>query len=383
MQSIQPIQEIIAAADGPLAAYEALVAQEILRPDDGQAAIAQELQAFFKHLAEHEDGAKSGLRGFFSGRKKDIPKLCGLYVWGDVGRGKSMLMDLFYDKVEGVNKRRVHFHAFMQEVHSRIHSWRQLKPQADLIKWVAEELANEVQILCLDEMQVHDITDASILSRLFTLLFQQGVLVVFTSNRPPMELYKNGIQRDQFVPFIELIERHMNVLKIMSDTDYRLEQLRAIRQSFLYPLDAPAAEFLHSTYEALTQSQPSDPVTLEVHGRRILIEKTTRGVAWMTFAELCERPLGAADFLEIASVFHTVLLQDIPELSPEKRNEANRFVTFIDALYEHRVKLICTAAAPPEHLYPKGDGSFEFERTVSRLLEMQSERYMGLEHVSG
>ena len=382
MQSIQPIQEIIAAADGPLSAYDALVAQDILRPDDGQAAIAQGLQRFFEHLTERKDNAKSGLRGLFAGRKKELPELCGLYIWGDVGRGKSMLMDIFYDKVQGVNKRRVHFHAFMQEVHGRIHSWRKLKPKADLIQWVVEEMANEVQLLCLDEMQVHDITDASILSRLFTLLFQQGVLVVFTSNRPPMELYKHGIQRDQFIPFIELIERQMDVLKIMSDTDYRLEQLRAIRQSFLYPLDNTAAEFLHSTYEALTQAHPSDPVTLEVQGRRILVEKTTRGVAWMTFAELCERPLGAADYLEIASVFHTLLLQDIPELTPEKRNEAKRFVTLVDALYEHRTKLICTAAAPPEHLYPKGDGSFEFERTVSRLLEMQSERYMGLEHIS-
>lgn len=381
MQSIQPISEIINSATSPLTAYEALVQQEILRADEGQREAMALFQQFHEYIQSHKRNKPSALRAFFTG-KKTLPILCGVYLWGDVGRGKSMLMDIFYDKTNGINKRRVHFHAFMQEVHARMHSWRKLKPKADLLAWVVEEMAQEVDVLCLDELQVHDITDAAIISRLFTLLFLQGVLVVFTSNRPPIELYKNGIQRDQFLPFIELIDTHLNVLKIKSTTDYRLEQLRALRQSYLHPSGEDAADFLYSSYQALTQCHSSQPIMLEIQGRRIEVEKTACGVAWLTFAELCERPLGAADYLEIAITFHTLFLQDIPELGAEKRNEAKRFVTLIDALYEHKVKLICSAAAAPEHLYPSGDGSFEFERTVSRLLEMQSERYMSLEHVS-
>lgn len=382
MQSIQPISQIIQAAASPLAAYESLVKHEVLRADAGQREAMQLLQALYEQVQTEAAAAdKGGLFARFK-RPKAMPASCGLYLWGDVGRGKSMLMDIFYDKLHDVKKRRVHFHAFMQDVHARIHGWRKLKPKADLLALITDDMAREVDVLCLDELQVHDITDAAIVSRLFTLLFIRGVQVIFTSNRPPMDLYKNGIQRDQFVPFIELIERHLQVHKIRSDTDYRLEQLKSLRQSYLYPLDAEATEFLYNSFSALTQQQSCQSIFLQVHGRRLEIEKTACGVAWLTFAELCERALGAADYLELAAVFHTVILQDIPVLSAEKRNEAKRFVTLIDALYEHRVKLICTAAAPPEHLYPHGDGSFEFARTVSRLLEMQSQRYMMLEHVS-
>jgi cell division protein ZapE len=380
MQSVKPIQELINSAPNPLAAYEALVAAALLQPDAGQAEAAQLVNQFYDKLMTRPP-KKGGLLSRLSG-KRAMPTPCGLYLWGEVGRGKSMLMDLCYDKLHGITKRRVHFHAFMQEVHGRIHAWRQLKPKLDLVAWVAEEMAGECDCLCLDELQVHDITDAAILSRLFTLLFQQGVQVIFTSNRPPKDLYLHGIQREQFLPFIDLIERHCWVHKIKSNTDYRLQQLKALRQSYLFPHDAQAAEFLHSSYLALTQQHASQRVVLHVAGRALKIDKAAGGVAWCSFAELCERPLGAADYLEIAAIFHTLLLQEIPLLSPEKRNEAKRFVTLIDALYEHRVKLICTAAAPPEHLYPVGDGSFEFERTASRLLEMQSERYLAFEHVS-
>lgn len=383
MASIQPIKQLIERSDSPLSAYQALVAANLLRDDHGQAEAMQVLQRFYETLVARHDPRTSSWFSRLVHRTPTMPDDCGIYLWGDVGRGKSMLMDLFYDKLPIEKKRRVHFHAFMQEVHGRIHSWRQLKPKADLIKWVVEEMAQEVHVLCLDELQVHDITDAAIISRLFTLLFQYGVSVVFTSNRPPMDLYKDGIQRDQFLPFIDLIERRLDVLKIKSNTDYRLEQLRAIRETYVHPLGEKADDFIYRTYRTLTQDHSSDAITLHVKGRRIEIEKAACGVAWLTFAELCERPLGAADYLEISALFHTVLLQNIPILSPEKRNEAKRFVTLIDTLYEHKVKLICSAEAPPEALYPTGDGSFEFARTVSRLLEMQSERYMGLEHISG
>lgn len=386
MQSIKPLSDIISAASSPQAAYTALISAQRLQPDAGQAAAVALLDRYFVALQSGKTLRKRrSIAAFFARSKRNaaLPDQCGVYLWGDVGRGKSMLMDVFYDTLHSTPKKRVHFHAFMQDVHRRIHHWRQLKPKADLVSRVALEMAQEARLLCLDEMQVHDITDAAILSRLFTLLFQQGVQVVFTSNRPPTDLYKNGIQREQFEPFIALIEQHMNVHHIKSSTDYRLAQLRALRQSYLYPLDEGAAEFLYSSYQTLTQGQPSQPLTLEVQGRRIKIQKTASGVAWLTFAELCERPLGAADYLEIASMFHTLVLQDIPQLTPEKRNEAKRFVTLIDTLYEHRVKLICSAAAPPEFLYSKGDGSFEFERTASRLIEMQSERYLSLGHVRG
>ena len=381
MQSILPIKEVINASDTPQAAYDALIAESLLREDAGQQEIVALLQDFYEYLHDIGDPRKSSWFSKLRDRKK-MPDRCGVYLWGDVGRGKSMLMDLFYDKVEGIPKQRIHFHAFMQDIHARIHSWRQLKPKADLVKWVVEEIAQDYRLICLDELQVHDITDAAILSRLFTLLFQSGVLIVCTSNRPPMDLYQGGIQRDQFVPFIELIERHMDVMKIKSETDYRLAQLQAMQQTYIHPLGPEADEFLYDSYQLLTQCAPSEPITLSVKGRRIEIEKTACGVAWLTFAELCERPLGAADYLEIAAIFHTVIVQNIPELSPETRNEAKRFVTLIDTLYEHKVKLICSAETPPYGIYPAGDGSFEFERTVSRLLEMQSERYMGLEHIS-
>lgn len=382
MQSILPIKETINAHQTPQTAYDALIKEQLILPDSGQAEVIAMLQNFYDYLEETRDPRKSSWFGGLFSKKDTIPARCGVYIWGDVGRGKSMLMDLFYDKVAIPKKQRVHFHAFMQDIHARIHAWRQLKPKDDLLSRVVDEIARDVQLICLDEMQVHDITDAAILSRLFTLLFKQGVLVVFTSNRPPMDLYKHGIQRDQFIPFIELIEHHLDVLKIKSDTDYRLQQLQSMEQTYIHPLGDKADEFLYDSYQLLTQCHDSEAITITVNGRRIEIEKTACGVAWLTFAELCERPLGAADYLEIAALFHTLVLQNIPQLSPEKRNEAKRFVTLIDTLYEHKVKLVCSAEAAPDALYPCGDGSFEFERTVSRLLEMQSARYMGLEHIS-
>ena len=325
--------------------------------------------------------------GFIAGlfkRKESLPSFSGLYLWGDVGRGKSMLMDLFFDTIPYPQKKRIHFHAFMRDVHARIFAWRKLKSdeREDLVGRVAKEIAQGCKVLCLDEIQVHDVTDAMILSKLFTTLFNMGVVVVFTSNRPPKDLYQGGLQREQFKYFIELCEKRLEIAKLESDTDYRLKQLKALDSTYYHPLGDEADLFLDGLYGKLTQGHASLPVTIEVQGRKLEVERTSGGVAWFTFHDLCERALGAADYIEVAAEFHTVLIQNIPQLTPEYRNEAKRFVTLIDALYEHKTNLICTAAAAPNALYPQGDGSFEFERTVSRLIEMQSEPYLQASHIA-
>ena len=308
-----------------------------------------------------------------------------LYMYGDVGRGKSMLMDLFYDAVEEIPKRRVHFHAFMLDVHSRVHAWRQAHAEdirrKDPVAQIARVLAADVRLLCFDEFQVTDITDAMILARLFTTLLEEEVVIVATSNRPPEDLYKDGLQRDLFLPFIDLLKTEFDVLELKSARDYRLMQLQALEKVYVSPLEAEADAFLEGTFAQLTNHAVPEPKTIALQGRALTLARTHGGVAWCTFAELCEQPLGAADYIEIAQEFHTLLLADIPVLTSEKRNEAKRFVTLVDELYEHKVKLICTAEASPEKLYVEGAGAFEFQRTVSRLMEMQSERYFGERHV--
>ncbi len=366
----------------PQSQYQVWLDNGRIQPDAGQQEVVRVLQRMYDIVTAPNFLHKGSVLKTLLTRRKALPNCCGAYIWGGVGRGKSMLMDMFYELVPFEKKRRVHFHAFMRDVHSRMHAWRQLRDYDDLIPNIVDEISSECQLLCLDEFQVHDVTDAMILSRLFRALFQAGVIIVTTSNRPPNELYQGGLQREQFEKFIELTERRMLVTELTSDIDYRLKQLKAMKQVYYTPIDEQALDFLYDSYSALTQNATSTPLTIEISGRKIVIEKNACGIAWMTFEELCERPLGASDYIEIATEFHTLLLQDIPALSPERRNEAKRFVTLIDALYEHKVKLICTAAVPAEELYPKGDGSFEFERTVSRLQEMQSESYLGASHLA-
>lgn len=383
MFSSNQTKDILSAASNPMHAYTMLCARGVIERDAMQESALSAMQPLFDALTSDAFLAyhRKGRRIFSALRTPPQLLRYGCYMWGDVGRGKSMLTDLFYEMVPFSQKKRYHFHAFMRDIHSRIHAWRKLKHEGDLLPKVMDELCGNARLICLDELQVHDVTDAMILSKIFTYLFDKHVLVFFTSNRPPHELYQGGIQREQFVQFIELIEKKMTIIELAHPTDYRLQKLQSLQQTYFTPLNCDNTEKLYDIYTMLTQGHESQEETIHVLGRKIVIEKSACGIAWVTFAELCERPLGAADYLELATQFHTMIIQDIPLLSPEKRNEAKRFVTLIDTLYEHNVRLICTAAALPDDLYPKGDGSFEFERTASRLHEMQAETYLGASHL--
>lgn len=359
-----------------MARYHRAVSSGQLQADPAQEQAAEALDRLYRQLLTPPRRRLLGLRS------REPVAASGLYLWGDVGRGKSMLMDMFTASIERQRKtRRVHFHAFMLDVHKRLHAFRQIAAERDLMPQLVEELASEASILCLDEMQVHDVTDAMILSRLFAGLMDAGVAVLFTSNRAPRDLYQGGLQRDQFLQFVDLLEARLPIVRLESPTDYRLQQLTAIERTYMYPRDAAADDFLLASWARLTGGAGSEPLRIDVQGRTLRVDKHCKGIAWLTFAELCVRPLGANDYLQLARLCHTVLLQGIPALSPEYRNEAKRFVTLIDTLYDHKVKLIATAETPPEGIYPTGDGHFEFHRTVSRLMEMQSQAYLALAHL--
>ena len=366
---------------GVRVAYQALVTAGELRPDAAQVAVVDRLDALAVALAAPV--AKSGL---FARWRSPEPMAAprGLYIWGGVGRGKSMLMDLFYSHAEVTPKRRVHFHEFMLEVHGLLHAERQ-KGGPDPIPPVAARIAASARLLAFDEMQVKDIADAAILSRLFTALFGHGVTIVTTSNRVPTDLYKDGLNRQLFLPFIALIQQKCAVITLDGPTDYRLERLGGAA-TWHVPADAAATAAMSETFFRLTDYPVEDRArvpteTLAVPGGRTLfVPKALKGVAVFSFARLCRKPLGAADYLAIARHYHTVFIVGIPMMGPENRNEAVRFITLIDALYEYKVKLVASADAAPIALYPAGDGAFEFERTVSRLMEMQSADYMALGH---
>ena len=360
--------------DGPLSKYREMIASGELRDDVGQRLAVEKLQVLHVRLKDYDPwkGKRVG-RGFLGWRRKETktgPQEAGLYMFGGVGRGKSMLMDLFYDCSPLRKKRRVHFHAFMQEAHAGIHAARQAGDD-DPVKTVAKAIANEVHLLCFDEMQITDITDAMIVGRLFEKLFKRGVIVVTTSNRHPDDLYKDGLNRQIFLPFIAMLKDKLDIHLLESPTDYRQERLKGM-EVYHAPLSSSARARLDEAWADLTGGEAGEPLTLQVTGRDVTIPDFRNGVGRASFADLCSRPLGAADYLTIAEAVKTLIIDDIPALGPHNNNEAKRFVTLIDALYEAKTRLICSAAAEPEALYPEGKGAFEFERTASRLSEMRS-----------
>jgi cell division protein ZapE len=383
--------------DGPLFAYRAGLRQGTITPDPAQELAVEKLQSLHNALAGYRPAAgeagwlaRFGLRrrpswawsGGDSGPEDHQPRQ-GLYIFGEVGRGKSMLMDLFFAAATIPGKRRVHFHEFMRDIHAEIHRWRQAPTRggADPIPKLARAIASEAWLLCLDELQVTDIGDAMIVGRLFQCLMDDGVVVVITSNRAPKDLYKDGLQRDRFLPFIGLIESRLDILELNSERDYRLGRKRGLRV-YHTPADESAETALELAFARLTEGVAAVPHIVEVNGRAVRVPLAAVGVARFSFAQACATALGPSDYLQLAGRYHTVILAAIPVLSPAKADEARRFVTLIDALYDRRVTLICSAAAPPERLYPEGVGAFEFQRTVSRLMEMQSEAYLAGDHLT-
>lgn len=339
--------------------YQARVAAGKIKPDEAQTAVLPELERLRADLAQPVK------RGFF---RKTIEAPQGLYLWGGVGRGKSMLMDLFVDTLD-VPARRVHFHAFMQEVQAAIHKLRSQGAE-DPIKPVAKDISDAVRVLAFDEMQITDIADAMIVGRLFEALFDGGTTVVTTSNRLPDDLYKDGLNRQLFLPFIDFLKKRMVVRELASDRDHRQDRL-AGAQVFFTPANAEARSQIDTLWEELTHGL-EETLTLHVKGREVELPRYHNGVARASFFDLCGRMLGPADYLKLAESVRVLIIENIPQLSRRNFNEAKRFVTLIDTLYEARVKLIASAAAQPEMLYVEGEGSFEFERTASRLREMQA-----------
>ena len=367
---------------GLIARYDALIASGQLRADPDQRAAAERLARLQDEL--EAPPPKRGLLARLTGSRDAAQPPRGVYLWGGVGRGKSMLMDLFVETLAIPGKRRVHFHAFMLELDRLITAARRSE-QSDPLISVAEAMAREVRCLAFDEMVVTNTADAAIMGRFFTALMDAGTVIVTTSNRPPRDLYKDGLNRGLFLPFIDLVEAQMDVLSLNGPVDYRRDRIGGLAM-WHAPLGDAATAQVREAFFRLTDFAPEDAANvpsgaLDLGGGRTLhVPKCLKGVGVFSFRKLCGENRGAADYLAIARAFHTVILVGIPKMGPENRNEALRFIKLIDALYEHRVKLFVTAAAAPEALYQAGDGAFEFERTVSRLNEMQSEEYLALGH---
>jgi cell division protein ZapE len=351
--------------------YHAAIARGELKPDAAQARAAARLAALSDALAAY----KPGRRLFFGTRTP--PR--GLYIWGDVGRGKSMLMDLFFENAPVAPKLRIHFNEFMVDTHARIHEERQKAGTTDPIAPVARDIAERATLLCFDEFQVTDIADAMILGRLFEQLFSQGVVIVATSNTPPDRLYEGGLNRQLFLPFIAEIQARLDVLELNGAVDYRMQRLSGL-DVYMHPLGPRADAAMDAAWLRLTDVPKGAPASLTVLGRKLVAPQAAKGVARFAFEDLCSRPLAGADYLAVAHAFHTVLIDHIPRLTADQRNEARRFALLIDTLYDEGVKLICSADAVPEELYASGDGVEAFRRTVSRLHEMQSAEYLQRGH---
>ena len=367
--------------------YAALVDAKKIEADPGQGVVAQRLAALERRLSEHRLARKSSSLGWLFGRREQAgPPLKGLYIYGDVGRGKTMLMDLFFETSTVQRKRRAHFHEFMADVHERVFGYRQdikngALPDQDPIQRAATAIAEETWLLCFDEFHVTDIADAMILGRLFSRLFELGIVVVATSNLHPGELYKDGLNRALFLPFIDMLQRHCEAVQLEALTDFRLEKLTGL-PTWYVPSDANAKAALDEAWRRLADDEPGTPHDLVVKGHVVKVPQAAMGVARFSFEELCDRPLAASDYLRIAHEFHSVIIDDIPVMEHARRNEAKRFIILIDTLYDHAVKVLASAQAQPDALYLATEGyeANEFKRTASRLIEMRSQTYLGLPH---
>jgi len=366
-------------SQGPLDAYRALRRENVIQHDPMQELAIEKLQALHRRLQGYNPKTSPHWTDIFrlGARKPRVEPPQGIYMYGDVGRGKSMVMDLFFDTASVAHKRRVHFHAFMLEVHAYIHEWRQNPKRKgdDPIEPLAQKIAEDAWLLCFDEFQVTDVADAMLLGRLFELLFSHGVVVVATSNRVPEDLYKDGLNRELFLPFIDLIKEELDIHHLSGGTDYRLDRLSK-SSVYFYPLGDGAQKEMDQVFSLLTEGSETAEILLKTQGRELLAHTTARGVARFTFDELCARPLGASDYLLLTENFHSLLLDNVPKLGPNNRNEAKRFVTLVDVLYEAGTNLILSADVEANELYEQGHGHFEFARTVSRLMEMRSEEYL-------
>ena len=367
----------------PLERYHSQLSAKQLDPDPIQEAAARALTNLYHSVLEFEEGRKGWKQKMrYVMPRKMQPR--GIYLHGPVGRGKSMMMDIFYDSIPlSIKKRRVHFHQFMIEVHDYIHSRRVgagvLEDMDAAIPSLAAVISNRSRVLCFDEFHVVDVVDAMILSRLFTAIFDLGITVVMTSNWPPDDLYLGGLQRERFLPFIKLVKERMDIFMIDSPVDYRVRKLKEMSVYFS-PLDPESTRRVDNLFELLTKGMESSTDLVDIKGRTIQVPAAANGVARFSFAQLCERPLGAEDYLALAKRYHTIFLENIPHLGYDRRNEAKRFMTLVDVLYDTHRNLVITAEELPQKLYTGQDHAYEFQRTVSRLIEMQSDGY--LNHVA-
>ncbi len=373
---------------GPLVAYRGKLATGELSTDPAQAVAAERLQDLWTKLRGYEPPPHPERNGFVNRlfRRRAVDEapagLNGLYLVGEVGRGKSMLMDLFFAEAQVERKQRIHFHAFMQGVHSRVFTWKQANPGGgDPIPQVADAIAQRAALLCFDEFQVNDVADAMILGRLFSALFDRALVVVATSNTAPDDLFRGRPGRDAFLPFIALLKQHLDVLVLDGERDFRRHRLRGL-VTWHVPVNARADAALDRAFTEVSGGVAAKPERMTVLGRTLRVPLAAEGVARFDFAALCGQPLGPGDYLAIATHYQALVLDGIPRLGPENYDEARRFITLVDALYEHRVKLIASAEAAPDQLYERGEGARAFERTASRLEEMQSASWQALPHLT-